>query len=508
MNPRIKFLNKAIGDGNFFNEIGKVKRQANRMETAEGLDSSVAESQENIFMDTNETIITNGRLVTTSAESETTVAEEDGFTGTVVSGNGVVPFDEAGTFNLAIINDGVTSYGVGQGGEYANGLDFVGVHKATGTSTAERRLRRGFQELQGNDDPSYIFEFLDTNVGSNLITSNPDFETGDATGWTLGAGSSVVATSGIGAPSGFGSYCLKFGASSTDEVTSNKYACTAGNTLKVSFDVFNIASYADVYIRFYNATPTLISTILVKSWTTVINYASPEEISINTVVPVGATQFEIYLLKNTVPNSGFYLDNFSVTVATISNEFGFHGEDGHLLMGNGKFKTNDIGEYITRGSLPSVVYSAVGRTNISTSGSTTVFDLTVPANFFIKGQLRFKVDAYTDATGTPRNLTSTLTVAGTTNQLVLTTGTSLNRLHIISGNIGYASADKQDSFTWFKQVQDGATSVLIEGGQYTEHSGDDASAITVTLTLALSGAVDAGWFNNVIVETVMNTDVW
>lgn len=53
MNPRIKFLRKAAGDTNFLDEIRRGKRQMNRMETAEGLDSSLQEADFMVTFDTN-----------------------------------------------------------------------------------------------------------------------------------------------------------------------------------------------------------------------------------------------------------------------------------------------------------------------------------------------------------------------------------------------------------------------------------------------------------------------
>jgi hypothetical protein len=500
VNPRVKFIRKATGEKNFLDEIRNTKRQVNRMETAEGLDSSVNETEQNLFMDTNETIITNGRLVTTGAESETTVAEEDGFIGTVVSGNGVTPFDEAGTFNLAIINDGETTYGVGQGGTYSNGMDFFNRQLATGTSTDQRQLRSGFQELQGNDDPSYIFEFLDTAVGANLITSNPDFETGDATGWTLSAGSAVVATSRYG----WGSYCLELDNDSTDEATSNKYACSAGSTLSVNFETLDF-SRITVYIRFYNAVPTLLSSSIVFSKT---NEYFTGSVSGSVIVPIGATQFDIYIDRSSTAPVITLFDNFDVHVVTIANEFGFHGEDGQILMGNGKFKTNDVGAYIPRGSLSGVVFANNTRTAISTVGNTTVFDLTVPANFFSKGHIRIYFDVFTDANANNRTLTATLTLGASTAVLEnLGTSTNVNRLRKFQASIGKGGTDVQDIFFDGYFINDNSTTVVVDG-EYTQANETESETIALSLTLSLSGSVDAGWYNNVKVETVMNVEAW
>lgn len=441
-----------------------------------------------------------GRFISPNAESLSTEPSATDFSGSVLSGDGVTPFDEAGNFNLVIINEGATTYGVGQSGTYSNGVDFFNRQLATGTSTDQRQLRSGFQELQDNDDPSYIFEFLDTAVGANLITSNPDFETGDATGWTLSAGSAVVATSRYG----WGSYCLELDGYSTDEATSNKYACSAGSTLSVNFETLYF-NRITVYIRFYNAVSTLLSSSIV--------FSKPNEyfagsVSGSVIVPIGATQFDIYIDRSSTAYVTTLFDNFYVKVVTISNEFGFHGEDGQILMGNGKFKTNDLGAYIPRGNLNGTVFANNVKTTISTSGQTTVFDITVPANFFTKGQLRFSCEGFIDPDGNNRTLTARFIVGGTTVSIASQTSTTDNFVDKFEGSIGFDSTDNQNVFlTQYRARDDGATSGFVRKEIGTA-SNDDASTIAVSFTLQLSGSVTLGWFNNVVVESIMNTDVW
>lgn len=451
--------------------------------------------------------INEGAFIDPASESSSENPEDSSFTGVFLTGDGFTPADGAGEFNLGFVDAGVTFYGIGEAGEYANGMDFVGVHKATGTSTAERRLRRGFQELQGNDDPSYIFEFLDTAAGANLITSNPGFETGDATGWTFSSGTSVVASSLAGSPSGWGSYCLKLDNGTNDSATSDKYACSAGSVLLMSFEVTGGADDISVYIRFYNAVPTLLSSSLIKELDA---YPTPNTFSGQAVVPVGATQFDVYVLKTVSSPGTPYFDNFDVQVVTISNEFGFHGEDGHLLMGNGKFKTNDLGAYISRGKFRGVVYSKSERTNITqtSTDSTTVFSVTVPANFFSKGYLRFECWAWTN-TPTSRTLTTTLTCGASTAVTAISTGAGQLRLNRFYGSISKGGSNIQDMFLVHNIFEDNVVTTWNPEGEYTQAGETESGTISVSLTMGLSNTVTAGWFGGVFVEAIMDVDnIW
>lgn len=445
-----------------------------------------------------------GAFVDPSDDSGSEEPTDSSFSGVFLTGDSFTPADEAGDFNFARVESGVTKYAFNGSGTYSNGLDFFNVQKATGTSTAERRLRSGFQELQGNDDPSYLFEYLDTNVGANLITLNPGYETGDSTGWTLSSGSAVVADVYFGS-----NYMLRL--DEADQATSDKYACSAGSTLNVSYPAYSSKAGGNVisYIRFYNAVPTLLSTVTLVTHSGIVLNAS---YSAQVVVPVGATQFDIYIDNNNAGGTpgAIYLDNFSVTVVTISNEFGFHGEDGQLLMGNGKFKTNDLGAYISRGNLSGVVFATNTNTTISTSGQTTVFSGTIPANFFTKGQIRFKVMAYVNTNASGRTITPRLIVGGTTlTGFVYTLGGNLVWVVSFEGTISYNATDVQELNLSTERVQSatGGTSYAKDISRGTA-ANDDASTIDLSFTLQLSGGVDTGIFSSVIVEDIMNVDVW
>lgn len=150
------------------------------------------------------------------------------------------------------------------------------------------------------------------------------------------------------------------------------------------------------------------------------------------------------------------------------------------------------------------VFTSHLKTSISTSGQTTVFSITVPANYFAGaqgGHIHFKVCAYVDANANVRTLTPRLIVGGTTMTnaaYVFTMTANTNRVIIYEGWISRNASGVQEVV-----LRSGRGDVL---GAYTEvidettASNTDTAAITISFTLQLSGSVDAGYFNAVAVE--------
>lgn len=145
----------------------------------------------------------------------------------------------------------------------------------------------------------------------NLLASNPDFETGDTTGWTL-TGASVSASSPI---SGSYSLIMKL---NVDLATSNKHSCAKYKSLSVSFIAYRPAvsgggyggSYVtSVYLRFYDTSLNLLSTVTVKQWLNAT--IALDTFSTNADVPRNATLFDIYIVQ-AFDTEYIYLDNFTV----------------------------------------------------------------------------------------------------------------------------------------------------------------------------------------------------
>lgn len=155
-----------------------------------------------------------------------------------------------------------------------------------------------------------------------------------------------------------------------------------------------------------------------------------------------------------------------------------------------------------------IVYSSNARTNISVVGNTTVFSIAVPAYYFVAGFLRFSLDAWVDQNASNRTLTGTLTV-GATSAVVALGGGGANVLTLwdIEGSVGRGGTNVQDLFVTMESVVDNSSTVT-KNGEYEAAAETESGAITVSLTLGLSGTVDAGWFNNVVVEAVDAGNTW
>jgi hypothetical protein len=155
-----------------------------------------------------------------------------------------------------------------------------------------------------------------------------------------------------------------------------------------------------------------------------------------------------------------------------------------------------------------VVHSSNARTTISTAGSTTVFSITVPAYYFVAGFLRFSCAAWLDQNANNRTLTATLTVGATSAVAALGgAGANANTLWNIYGTVGRGGANVQDLFLWMDHTIDNSSSPQTNG-EYEQAGSTESGTITVSLTLSLNGSVDAGWFNNVVVEAIDNGSTW
>jgi hypothetical protein len=210
-----------------------------------------------------------------------------------------------GNFTLAQILLGAVQYGIGDNGEFIRGVSFLSNHLAT-VGTYNRRVRRGFQEVSGK--PAYLIEYIDDAVGTNLITSNPGFESGDFTGYATSANWAVVSDP----------YSGTYAAQSTNisgaPLVTNKYAISAGSSY--AFSVQNKittlgCANALIEAKWYNAVPTLLKTDVIWSGAPTIPYVKAPA---TLLAPAGATQVEISI---TPPmDDGFIVDDLSIVLVS------------------------------------------------------------------------------------------------------------------------------------------------------------------------------------------------
>ncbi len=263
-----------------------------------------------------------GRLILSSGEDSD--PESAAFSGVFLAALAQALSD--GNFWLANVLLGAVQYGIGEAGEFIRGVTFLSNHLAT-VGAYDRRARRGFQEV--NSKPAYLLEFFDNTASTNLITTNPSFESNDFSGWTqsdsyAGAPNWAILSGGYDA-----SYYAGFGLSSgaaagNATIVGDKYATTVGQryTFKIYVDYLNLASIT-IQAKWYDATPTLISTdtIFSASGTALTSGYSGgwpvggwvEKVG-TFVAPVGSTQVEIKVYGTF---AGAQASNLSIDAASI-----------------------------------------------------------------------------------------------------------------------------------------------------------------------------------------------
>lgn len=261
-----------------------------------------------------------GEFVAPSTTATSTEPTDTGFTGSFVSGDAKT-FAE-GDFHIGSVAAGVLQWGGNTAGKLLagagawildaagiliTGVQFIEQHTATVVSTA-RRMRRGFQDVSSS--PAYVIEVLDDAVGTNLITTNSDFETGSlATGYSATTGWAINSSSPYA-----GTYAAATSNVSGFPLTTNKYATTAG--LSYRFGVFQKSTTvgcpaALIEVKWYTAAPALVKTDIVTNAAPTGSYA---EVSVTLVAPATSTQFEIVI---TPPlDDGYLVDNLTAVAVT------------------------------------------------------------------------------------------------------------------------------------------------------------------------------------------------
>lgn len=217
-----------------------------------------------------------------------------------------------GNFGLANVLNGKVRFGIGESGMRITGVEFLENHTAT-VGAIDRRARRGFQEI--DSALAYLLEYMEDAVGSNLITSNPGFETGDLTGWTSSGGWAVSSAT----PLMTGSYYVTNGGTPVNTLTSSKYSgMTPGATYKVSARLRDAGG--PFYAKWYTSADVLLRTDIVhqSSWVTAV-------VSANLVAPATAAKIELQI-------AGYgSCDDFSVELVTVYSAIRLDDDGVHAL---------------------------------------------------------------------------------------------------------------------------------------------------------------------------------
>lgn len=427
-----------------------------------------------------------------SPQTEDAEPTSSGFSGAFMSGAGEV-FDE-GTVKFGAVTNGELNFGVlDDGSVIANSVTFNGTEldarltlddfgnmtRQTGTEGSEVRVMKIGMESDGTKGVGYV-NFYEP--GADVTVPNGDFATNDLTSWTA-SGAEWGGTLGY----------ARLEPNQTSKTLQNaaRFAVTAGASYNFEFDmrftsyVYTIA--ASIVVKFYDAITggSLVSTETIYSDTSSdsswVNYSKIIEI------PATATHAYFLVTGTTQGQSWLNLDNFVVTALSVNTRLSFE-DDGLYYLPDGGNKTN----------LTSTLYSLTNQTTISTSGETTVFSVVLPANFFLTNHLHYRLWVKTHST-TNRNFTERLTVGGTTVSIATVTG-STSRVHwVLEGYVSYSAEDVQNVMMESRRYN-ASSAAYINVMEYGEPANDDASTITVSLTLELSGAVTVGIFGGVIVE--------
>ena len=321
--------------GGFINDLSEVERQVRGLRRSGVLSFDASQVEGDLI----------GNRIIAPTDASNTEPTDPNFSGWFLSAALQALTD--GNFGLANVLLGAVRYGIGDEGEFIRGLDFLSNHYAD-VNGYYRRARRGYQNI--NDRPAYMLEHMDIATGTNRITSNPGFESGNLTGWTA----SDTYTSASWAASTTlpyaGSYCARLvttiGTSGNATLTSDKYAVTAG--IKYLFAAaigYTLADSVQVDVLFYDATPTLIRTDN-------IFYAAGTQISAEwarkdavLTAPEGSTQAEVRIYATFAPpyfkQSEIKVDAAEIT--TLPDYAYFRFEDNGVFAGDEAEEINLLG---------------------------------------------------------------------------------------------------------------------------------------------------------------------
>ena len=260
-----------------------------------------------------------GNLLSPATDVETSDPTDEAYTGVMTRGD-AISFDGGTTwYNWAVVKNGLPSAGantdgdfsaafglwkVNERGEVITGAGFQSAHSAT-LGAYSRLARRGYQ-VGSADTLEYAIEHQEATTGVNLITTNPGFETGSmATGYTASTNWSI-ATDYVSE----GTYSAK--TSSTDPLTSNKYAVSAGSVYRFGVYIRG-ASLSDTVIvtaNYYDSTGGLVGSDVIYSGIPLYHFGERFK---SFYCPSPATQAEISISAT----GNIWVDLLSISLISI-----------------------------------------------------------------------------------------------------------------------------------------------------------------------------------------------
>lgn len=338
--------------------------------------------------------IARGEFIAPASTAESLEPTSEDFTGSFMAGDGYNFGDTL--YHVGVVLQGVLQAGMSATGKFLaaagnyildaagvtiTGIDFLMNHTAEYDS-AVRRARQGFQVVGG--ELSYVIEFIDDAAGTNLITSNPGFETGDFTGWTTGGSGGSWSASNTAPYEG--NYNARWASTAVGSatLTSAKYAVSAGASynFRKAIRISNNRAFGDptyyakitvtLKAKWYNAVPTLLKTDTIYSDSFEGGTGGWSLKSASFTAPSGATQVE-FVAEITVAVSSktgtyygtWYTEFDSASIEALSEYAYFR------LADDGVFAGDETKEVALLGSAARQVL--VGHLSAVVPGSTTTY---------------------------------------------------------------------------------------------------------------------------------------
>ena len=320
--------------GGFINDLSEVERQVRGLRRSGVLSFDASQVEGDLI----------GNRIIAPTDASNTEPTDPNFSGWFLSAALQALTD--GNFGLANVLLGAVQYGIGESGEFIRGVSFLSNHLAT-VGAYDRRARRGFQELDSK--PAYLIEYIDDAVGTNLVTVNPEFESGSLTGWTAAdteAGASWAASTD--SPYS-GSYCARYITGSTTgagncTLTSNKYAITGDTAYRCAIAARHARISVVLNIRWYDSGSSLLRTDVIYSCSASTAFTW-ELKQVALLSPSSATQVEVYVYGSwsSAMTPGVKLDVDSASIVALS-EYAYSRWDD-----NGKYDGDEVAEVNTLG---------------------------------------------------------------------------------------------------------------------------------------------------------------
>lgn len=440
-----------------------------------------------------------GRFIATSGGQ--TEPTDQFFSGAFISASGET-FGNTLAYIGSVLNGVLQAAITESGGIYALGGNMVinsSGQSMTGlllplyfTATNEGEQRQawlGLSVQQGSTAP--VFSVLFTGPDGENLVSNGDAGTLDLTDWTDAEGDWEVTSDNaysITYPSSF----RHIGSGEFPAYLIQNVTVTAGDILS-----FGYASYLHegilsgrARLKWKNGGGSVIQTDTLYGSGGAWQYSQQTYIA-----PTSTASVDIEFDAGD-PFNDWRITFIQLFVQSVSNELRFSDEDLTAIV-NGT-------EYDLLSKNPETLYASNVETTISTSGTTNIFSITLPSNFFTNHHLIWRAEGFIDQNANNRTITLTQTLDGTSFAVELGGG-GANAITVweFKGSIGSGGTNIQNNKLFMQSVTNASNTQQIEW-EHSETTKTESSALVLTVSIGISGSVDSGWFDNVLVQAVKN----